>query len=69
MANNSADPDKVLNETANQRQEDRKQHSTDEQNNIENDELSQFGEKAIDSGKHCSVISTKNVFEFHMQEF
>ena len=29
LANNSANPDKVLNETANQRQEDRNQHSTD----------------------------------------
>ena len=30
LANNSANPDKVLHETANQRQEDRNQHSTDE---------------------------------------
>ena len=60
MANNSAYSNKVLNETANKRQEDRKQHSTDEENNIENDEGNQFGEKAVDYGKHCSVISSKN---------
>ena len=60
MANNSTYSNKVLNETTNKRQEDRKQHSTDEENNIENDEGNQFGEKAVDSGKHCSVISSKN---------
>ena len=50
MANNSAYSNKVLNETANKRQEDRKQHSTDELILL----------KAVDSGKHCSVISSKN---------
>ena len=61
LANNSANPDKVLNETANQRQDDRRQHSTDEENNIKNDEGNQFGEKVVYSGKYCSVISPKNV--------
>ena len=57
LANNSANPDIVLNETANQRQED----MPDEENNIENDEGNQFGEKVVDSEKHCSVISPNNV--------
>ena len=61
LANNSATPDKALNETANQHQEDRKQHSTDEENNIENNEGNQLGEEVVDSGKYCSVISPKNV--------
>ena len=52
LADNFVNPDKVLNETANQRQEDRKQHSTDEENNIKNYEENQFGEKVVDSGKH-----------------
>ena len=34
---------------------------TDEENNIENDETNQFGEKIVDSEKHCSVISPNNV--------
>ena len=34
LANNSANLDIALNETANQHQEDMKQHSTDEENNI-----------------------------------
>ena len=38
MANNSANPDIVLKDTANQRQEDMKQHSTHEENKIENGE-------------------------------
>ena len=45
LSNNSANPDIVLNETANQRQED----MTDEENNIENG-------KVVDSEKHCSFI-------------
>ena len=61
LANNSTNPDKVLNETVNQHQEDRKQHGTDEENDIENDEGNQLGEKVVDSGKHCSIISPKNV--------
>ena len=61
LADNFVNPDKVLNETANQRQEDRKQHSTDEETNIKNYGGNQFGEKVVDSGKHCSVISPNNV--------
>ena len=38
MANNSANPDIVLKDTANQRQEDMKQHSIHEKNKIENGE-------------------------------
>ena len=38
MANNSANPDIVLNENANQRQENRKQNIAGEESNIENDE-------------------------------
>ena len=57
LANNSANPEIVLNETANQRQED----IADEENNIETDEGNQFGEKVVDSEKHCSVISPNNV--------
>ena len=34
--------------------------STDEENNIKNEEGNQFGEKVVDSEKHCSVISPKN---------
>ena len=64
----TANPDKVLNENADQRQEDRKQDSTDEENNIENDEGNQFGEKVVDSGKHCSVISHKNVLRVSYAE-
>ena len=51
----------MLNETANQRQEDRKQHSTDEETNIQNDEGNQLSEEVVNSGKQCSVISPKNV--------
>ena len=58
----------MLNETANQRQEDMKQHSTDEENNIENDEGNQFGEKFVDSEKHCSVISPRNVLRVSYAE-
>ena len=61
LADNFANPDKVSNETPNQRQEDRKQHSTDEENNVKNDEGNQFGEKVVDFGKHCIVISPENV--------
>ena len=64
MANNSANPDIVLNETANQRQED----MTDEENNIENDEGNQFGKKVVDSEKHCSVISPNNVLRVSYAE-
>ena len=64
LASNSANPDIVLNETANQRQED----MTDEENNIENDETSQFGEKIVDSEKHCSVISPNNVLRVSYAE-
>ena len=45
-----------------------KQHSTDEENNIENDEENQFGEKVIDSEKPCSVISPKNVLRVSYAE-
>ena len=68
MANNSANPNKVLNETVNQCQEDRKKHSTDEENNIGNDEGNQFGEKVAVSGKDCSVISPKNVYRVSYAE-
>ena len=68
MANDSANLDKVLNETANQRQEDRKQLSTDEENDIENGEGNQLGEEVVDSGKHCSVISPKNVLRVSYSE-
>ena len=51
----------MLNETANQHQEDMKKHSTDEENNIENNRGNQFGEMIVDSGKYCSVISLANV--------
>ena len=61
LVNNSTNPDKVLNETANQRQGDRRQHSTDEENNIENDEGNQCGEMLVYSGEYCTVISPKNV--------
>ena len=37
-----------------------KQHSTHEENNTENDEGNQFGEKIVNSEKHCSVISLKS---------
>ena len=37
-----------------------KQHSTDKENNIENDEGNQFGEKIVYSEKHCSIIIPKN---------
>ena len=63
MASNSANPDIVLNETANQRQED----MTDEENNIENDEGNQFGVKVVDSEKH-SVISPNNVLRVSCAE-
>ena len=36
-------------------------YSADDENNTENDEGNQLGEKLVDSGKHCSVISPKNV--------
>ena len=68
LVSNSANPDKVLNETANQRQEDRKQHSTDEENKIENDEGNQLSEEVVDSGKHCNVISPKNVLRVSYAE-
>ena len=68
LANNSANFDKVLNETANQHQEDRKQHSTDEENDIENDEGNQLDEKVVDSGKHCSIIGPKNVLRVSYAE-
>ena len=64
----TTNPDKVLNETPNQCQEDRKQNSTDEENDIENDEGNQLGEKVVDSGKHCSVISPKNVLRVSYAE-
>ena len=67
LANNSANLNKVLNETANQRQEDRKQRNTDGENHIENDEGNQFSE-VVDSGKHCSVISPKNVLRVSYAE-
>ena len=68
LANNSANPDKVLNETANQGKEDRKQHSTDKENNTENDEGNQLGEKVVDSGKHFGVINPKNVLRVSYAE-
>ena len=68
LANNSANPDKVFKETANQCQENRKQHSADEENNIENDKGNQFGEKVVDSLKHCSVISPKIVLRVSYAE-
>ena len=58
----------MLNENANQRQEDRKQNSTDEEDHIENDEGNQFGEKTVDSGKHCSVVSPENVLRVSYAE-
>ena len=61
LANHSANLEIVLNETANQHQEDMKKHSTDEENNIENNRGNQFGEMIVDSGKYCSVISLANV--------
>ena len=67
LANNSANLDKVLNETANQRQEDRKQRNTDQKNNNENDKGNQFSD-VVDSGKHCSVISPKNVLRVSYAE-
>ena len=57
MANNSADFHIVLNETANECQEDMKQHSKDKENNIENDEGNLLVEKVVDSEKHCSVTN------------
>ena len=36
-------------------------NSTDEENNVKNDEGNQFGEKVVDFGKHCIVISPENV--------
>ena len=68
MANNSANPDIVLNENANQRQENGKQNIAGEESNIENDEENQFGEKVVDSWKHCSVISPKNVLRVSYAE-
>ena len=59
----------MLNETVNQCQEDRKEQSTDEKNNnIGNVEGNQFGEKVVDSGKDCSVISPKNVYRVSYAE-
>ena len=53
----------------NQCQEDRKEQSTDEKNNnIGNVEGNQFGEKVVDSGKDCSVISPKNVYRVSYAE-
>ena len=68
LANNSANPDKVFKETANQRQENRKQHSADEENNIENDKGNRFGEKVVNSLKHCSVINPKIVLRVSYTE-
>ena len=68
LTNSSANPDKVLNETAYQRQEDRKRHSTDEENNIENNKGNQPDEKIVDFGKHCSVISPQNVLRVSYAE-
>ena len=64
MASNSANPDIVFSETANQRQED----MTDEENNIENDEGNQFGEKVVDSEKDFSVISPNKVLQVSYAE-
>ena len=38
-----------------------KQHSTNEENNIENDEGNQFGEKFVDTVKRCSITSPRNI--------
>ena len=43
-------------------------NSTDEENNFENDEGNQLGEEVVDSGKHCSVISPKNVLRVSYAE-
>ena len=50
----------MLNENANQHQDDMKQQCTHEENNIENDEVTQFREKIVDSEKHCCVTNHKN---------
>ena len=57
-----------MNETVNQRKEDMKQYSRDEENNIENNKGNQFGEKVVDSEKHYSVISPKNVLRVSYAE-
>ena len=43
-------------------------HNADEEKNIENDEGNQFVEKVVDSEKHCSVISRKNVLRVSYAE-
>ena len=48
LVNNSANLNIALKETANQHQEDMKQHRTHEENNIENDEGNQLDEKLVD---------------------
>ena len=58
----------LLNETLNQRKEDMKQYSADEENNIENNKGNQFGEKVVDYEKHCSVISPKSVLRVSYAE-
>ena len=58
----------MLNENANQRQENRKQNIAGEESNIENDEENQFGEKVVDSWKYCRVISPKNVLRVSYAE-
>ena len=63
LAINSANPDNVFKEIVNQRQENRKQHSADEENNIENDKGNQIGEKFVDSLKYFRVISPKIVLK------
>ena len=63
LANNSANPDNVFKEIVNQRQENRKQHSSDEENNIENDKGNQIGEKFVDSLKYFRVIGPKIVLK------
>ena len=52
----------------NQRQGNMNKHNADEEKNIENDEGNQFVEKVVDSEKHCSVISPKNVLRVSYAE-
>ena len=62
----------LLNETANECPEDMKQHSTDKENNIENDERNLLGEKVVDSEKCCSFTNKTDLrrrdFQEHFRE-